>query len=145
MVWGAGGGGPLGPRIPPRRREVGGPKVFDFWVEKNLWPMFPYRVKYTESESDIQNYNLLLKTPKMPKYFRTFGGKIHFYFVLCINCIIHILFFGLFFAICVFLGFLDFHIYIYYTCRSFTRVGLLHVRPLSPSLPKSHPNNLPKV
>ena len=30
-------------------------------VETNLQPMFPYRVKCTESESDIQNINLLYK------------------------------------------------------------------------------------
>ena len=32
--------------------------------------MFPYRVKYTESESDIQNINLLYKID--PKYQNTF-------------------------------------------------------------------------
>ena len=29
--------------------------------------MFPYRVKYTESESDIQNNNLLYKRPPISK------------------------------------------------------------------------------
>ena len=32
------------------------------------------------------------------------------------------------FVVFVTLGFWDFYIYIYYTCRSLTRVGLLHVR-----------------
>ena len=36
--------------------------------------MFPYRVKYNESESDIQKYQFIVQNrPKTPKYFRTFG------------------------------------------------------------------------
>ena len=37
--------------------------------------MFPYRVKYTESEYDIQNIDLLYKIDQqMPKYFRFVGN-----------------------------------------------------------------------
>ena len=52
-----------------------GVEHFRFWgVDKYLQPMFPYRVKYTESESDIQNNNLFVQnTPTMPKYIRFFG------------------------------------------------------------------------
>ena len=37
--------------------------------------MFPYRVKYTESESDIQKKKeiIIQNTPKTPKYIRTCG------------------------------------------------------------------------
>ena len=35
--------------------------------------MLAYRVKYTESESDINNYNLFYKNTKKPKYFRNLG------------------------------------------------------------------------
>ena len=39
--------------------------------------MFPHRVKYTESESDIQNNDSLYKIDKQCKqYFRTFGKTI---------------------------------------------------------------------
>ena len=60
--------------------------------------MFPYTVKYIESEYDIQNNNLLYKIP--PQNQNTFemldvGGKLRkvsktiFYFIVCINSIIH--------------------------------------------------------
>ena len=34
--------------------------------------MFPYRVKYTESESDIQNYNLFYKNTNNAKLLSNF-------------------------------------------------------------------------
>ena len=61
--------------------------------------MFLYRVKYTESEYDVQNNDLLYK-PKTPKYFQFFWKVLettrkhfvaNFYFVICISYIIHIL------------------------------------------------------
>ena len=68
--------------------------------------MFPYTGKYTESESDIQNYNFLYKIDQ--EYQNTFETLVFFgffenrkfqqkktffmlYYVLCINSIIHIL------------------------------------------------------
>ena len=66
--------------------------------------MFQYRVKYIESEYDIQNINLLYKTH--PKCQNTFDllemfGKLrkcakdsNFYFVISINSITHILYFS---------------------------------------------------
>ena len=35
--------------------------IFSKNITKMFWTMFPYTVKYTESESDIQNNNLLYK------------------------------------------------------------------------------------
>ena len=61
--------------------------------------MFLYRVKYTESEYDIQDNDLLYKLDQQCQNTfqklenRTFKKKIlFFYFVICINCIIHILY-----------------------------------------------------
>ena len=48
----------------------GGSIVFYFWAEKYLSPMFPYRVKYTESESDIKKLQFLLQ--KHPQCQNTF-------------------------------------------------------------------------
>ena len=71
-----------------------------FGVEKDLQPMLIYRVKYTESESDIKNYNFLYKKKKqntfdfvemLRKVENIKKQKTIFYFVFCINCIIHIL------------------------------------------------------
>ena len=58
--------------------------------------MFPYRVKYTESESDIQNSNVFYKNTQNTKIFQNFWifeyrTISNFYFVSCINCITHIL------------------------------------------------------
>ena len=60
--------------------------------------MFPYRVKYTESEYDIQNNDLLYKidqtcqnTFEHLENIENFQKQSNDYFVLCINCIIHIL------------------------------------------------------
>ena len=51
-----------------------GGRFVSFWGgRKYLQPMFPYRVRYTESESDIKNSNYYTKTPTTPNYFRTFG------------------------------------------------------------------------
>ena len=61
--------------------------------------MLAYRVQYNESESDIQNYNLFYKKDTKSQNIFDFLEKFlkiektHFYFVLCINCIIHILYF----------------------------------------------------
>ena len=59
--------------------------------------MAAYTEKYTESESDIQNNDLLYKTHR--KHQNTFEmleifgktEKSNAYFVICIICIIHIL------------------------------------------------------
>ena len=91
--------------------------------------MFPYTVKYTESESDIQICNLLYKNrPNTPKYFRKFGNCwkrpktfYKFKFLFCVLYKLHNSCF-VFFVKFVSLGFWDFYIYIY-----ITRVGLLHV------------------
>ena len=78
--------------------------------------MFPYRVKYTESESDTTNYNSFTQTQKMPKHFRFFGNfsnksnnirKVKFLF--CNLYKLHNSFFG-FLGSCVILGFLGFSI-----------------------------------
>ena len=67
--------------------------------------MFPYTVKYNESESDIQNNNLLYtihhkcqNTFERSEHFENkkrnsneYKNETIFYFVICINCIIHIL------------------------------------------------------
>ena len=65
--------------------------------------MFPYIVKYTESEYDVQNNDLLDKI--IQKHQNTFESleivwtilkqikTSIFYFVFCINCIIHISYF----------------------------------------------------
>ena len=92
--------------------------------------MFLYRVKYTESEYDIHNNDLLYKIDH--KHQNTFeflnlGGKsktfekINFYLIICISPIIH---FFVLFVNFVILRFLDFctFVFIYITC-----VGLLHV------------------
>ena len=57
--------------------------------------MFPYRVKYNESESDIQNNDLLYKVyhkfQNTFEYWKTkFEKEKLFYFVICISYIIHI-------------------------------------------------------
>ncbi len=64
--------------------------------------MFPYRVKYTESEYDIQNNDLLYKTHQT--YQNTFdsleklkiGKQSNCYVVICIISINHILYFLVF-------------------------------------------------
>ena len=77
--------------------------------------MFPYRVKYTESESDIKNSNFLYKNTKHVKILSILGGKTKIlknnncnmyklhnsYFVICVN-----------FVIVVIVGFLAFYLYI---------------------------------
>ena len=95
--------------------------------------MFPYTVKYTDSESDIQDKDLLYKIHNNSKSFPFFCKKmknkneqktIPFYFVIGINSIIR------FCNVCEFFNFgilgLS-YLYIYYTCRSLTCVGLLHI------------------
>ena len=71
--------------------------------------MFPYRDKYTESESDIKNYNLFYKTPKMPKYFLTFWKlfkKIEkFKKINVLFCIMYKLYNSLFVFVCKFCSF----------------------------------------
>ena len=63
--------------------------------------MSPYRVQYTESESDIKNYNFLFENTKKVKILSiclkmfgkfqfTYFQKILFYLVLCIRSKIHI-------------------------------------------------------
>ena len=64
--------------------------------------MFPYTVKYTESEYDMQNEDLLYKIhPKCPKYFQqigTFGKTFEknttymFFILLYFFFILHILY-----------------------------------------------------
>ena len=62
--------------------------------------MFPYTVKYTESEYDIQNNDLLYKIDQKCQntfeYLENVGkmktSKVSvFYYVIYINCIIHVL------------------------------------------------------
>ena len=38
--------------------------MFRKMLEQRFYPILPYRVKYTESEYDIQNKDLLYKTHK---------------------------------------------------------------------------------
>ena len=61
--------------------------------------MFPYRVKYTESESDIQNYNLFYKNTKNTKILSSFwkffeNRKIEYIF--CIMYKLYNSYFGMF-------------------------------------------------
>ena len=93
--------------------------------------MFPYRVLYTESEYDIQNNDLLYKTPSTHHktfkllYFRKFRkvSKTSFFnFVLCISCIINIFVFCKFVFVCKF-GTFFYIIYI-------TRVGHWYIDSL---------------
>ena len=91
--------------------------------------MFPYRVKYNESEYDIQNNDLSYKidqqcqnTFDILKIYEKFGKMSTssiLYFIIYVNCIIQILQILYFWDLCVFL---NFYIYTY-----ITRVGLLHV------------------
>ena len=55
--------------------------------------MFPYTDKYAKTEYDIQNNDFIVQNrPQIPKYIRNIGfSKINFYFIICINSIIHIL------------------------------------------------------
>ena len=59
--------------------------------------MFPYTEKYTESEYDIKNNNLLYKIDQQHQNtFENLGNfekkkASNYYFVYCINGIIHIL------------------------------------------------------
>ena len=91
--------------------------------------MSPYRVQNTESESDIKNYNFLNKnTPnaKILSNFWMFSKIEKNNFLFCIMYKLYNSYFVIFgfFVNFVILGLLDFCIYIYYTCRSLTRVGL---------------------
>ncbi len=89
--------------------------------------MFPYRVKYTESESDIQNYNLFYNNTKnakilskMWKTIRTFE-KIYIKKVIVLFCNMY-KFHNSYFVIFGNFENLFFYLFIYYTCRSLTRV-----------------------
>ena len=90
--------------------------------------MFPYRVKYTESEYEIQNNDLLYKTtPKFPNTFEQLGKTLEIQkmknlkFLFCNlyklhnSYVVHFGNFGIYRFFCIF-------IFIY-----ITRVGLLHV------------------
>ena len=87
--------------------------------------MFPYRVKYTESESDIQNNNLLYKLdPKCQNTFDCFkmlenNCNIKKKNIFCYMYKLHNSYL-VFLEKFVILGFCDFFLYS-------TRVGLLHV------------------
>ena len=94
--------------------------------------MFPYRVKYTESEYDIQNNDLLYKMPpKRQKYFRKFGKiqkiwkNTKFFFIICINSIIDILYILYFCNFCT----LGIYGFLYYTCRPLLCYLLIGRRP----------------
>ena len=101
----------------------------DFWgveirflesknVEKYLYTMFPYTEKYTESESDIQNNDLLYKIDQqIQNTFAILERKCIFSrkktrfsnlcFVIYINCIVRILYlFVFFFVFFIFVHFL---------------------------------------
>ena len=77
----------LGPKILDTKIVHTSEKKFDlgvekirFWesknVEKYLYTMFPYTEKYTESESDIQNSDLLYKIYQQCQItFGTLGNK----------------------------------------------------------------------
>ena len=82
--------------------------------------MLIYRVKYTESESDIKNNDFFYKNTKQSKILSNFWRMFEtskniknnsiFYFVLCIICIIYFLYF-LMFVNFVSLYILDFYLY----------------------------------
>ena len=95
--------------------------------------MFPYTEKYTESESDIQNNDLLYKIDQNCQNTFDFLENVGKLLInsknQCFCCILYKLHnsyfvFFVFFVFVVIWGFLYFYIYIYYTCRSLTRVGL---------------------
>ena len=87
--------------------------------------MFPYRVKYTESESHIKNTNLLYKVDQ--KWQHTFEMLEHFENSKKLKLLKkNILYkfhksYVVMFVIFVIWGILYFYIDIYYTCRSLTR------------------------
>ena len=92
--------------------------------------MFPYTVKYTESESDIQNNNLLYKIHQNAKilskcwkmnFENITKNQILFYYMYKFHNSYFVIFVNF-----VILGFEDFYIYIYIYIY-ITRVGLLHV------------------
>ena len=62
--------------------------------------MFPYTVKNTESESDIQNINLMYKINQqcqhifeLLEHFEKFKSS-NYFFMISLNSIINILYFG---------------------------------------------------
>ena len=88
--------------------------------------MFSYRVKYTESESDILNYNLFYKNTKnakiLSKIWKMFENRTIHFFLFCFMYKLYDSYFVIW-GNFVILGFFDFYIYI-----DITRVGLLHVQ-----------------
>ena len=107
--------------------------IFEKVSNNTFGTMILYRVKYTGSESDIQNNDLFYKmTNKCQNTFdfQTFQeinfSKLLFYYMYKLYNSYFVLFVN--FVNLVVLGSLYFYIVIYYTCRSLTRVGLLHVR-----------------
>ena len=89
--------------------------------------MLIYRVKYTESESDIKNQFLLQKHPKNQNTFEkleTIDKIKNFKRLFCNMYKVYSSFLIFFFCKFVILFFGDFYIFVYYTCRSLTRVGL---------------------
>ena len=98
--------------------------------------MFPYRVKYIESESDIKDYSFFYnKHQQCQNTFETLETNENIEFFKFLFCNMYNLYnsYVVFFVNFVLLGFMDLYIYIYillfffYTCRPLTRVGLLHV------------------
>ena len=91
-------------------------------------------------EFNTENPNLILqiticftRTPNMPKYFLNFAKnrkivknkQLYFFSLYKLHNSYFVMFWK--FVIFVILGFLYLYIFIYYRCRSLTRVGLLHV------------------
>ena len=86
--------------------------------------MLIYRVKYTESESDIQFYNFFYKSTNNAKILSNFWKNVkkyifskilNFHYVICISCIIPFLCFWKFWDfwdLCIF-RFLYFYIFIF--------------------------------
>ena len=63
--------------------------------------MFPYRIKYTESEPDIQNNNLLYKIQKNAKILSNFCNISKYFkflfcyiYIVCINVFVKIVIWG---------------------------------------------------
>ena len=77
--------------------------------------MFPYGVKYTECESDIQNNDLLYKTHQEINNKSNWKKNENFEFLICNMYKLHNSYFVVFVYVCILwiYGFLYVHIYIY--------------------------------
>ena len=113
--------------------DFGGVVFFDFGGSRNIFNLCSHMELNTQNPNPIFKITICFtKTLNTPKCFRTFGFFSRNFSKNIFFCIMY----KLYNSIVVFLGefcnfgildFWDFYIYIYYTCRSLTRVGLLHV------------------